>query len=194
MTKIYSRVKTNLTNNRGQSKGALVFGIAISAVILLIIGVVLAWMFLSSGEISIEKAVNAYYEALSNNNVDEYVSTCYTNKWAENYKENGQSVDIKDAVEKVFSYQSGATFGEAHIISAEKIDKQYAEKMTEVVNQIYDVDVKVTNITKVQFSVDMTFEGDSTNSGTIVRYCYKTGGKWYFLSDTEVFIQLGLEG
>ena len=115
MTKIYSRVKTNLTNNRGQSKGALVFGIAISAVILLIIGVVLAWMFLSSGEISIEKAVNAYYEALSNNNVDEYVSTCYTNKWADNYKENGQSVDIKDAVEKVFSYQSGATFGEAHI-------------------------------------------------------------------------------
>ncbi len=164
MTKKYSRVKTNLTNNKGQSKGALVFGIAISVVILLIIGVVLAWMFLASGEISIEKAVNAYYEALSNNNVDEYVSTCYTNKWADNYKENGQSVDIKDAVEKVFSYQSGATFGEAHIISAEKIDKQYAEKMTEVVNQIYDVDVKVTNITKVQFSVNMTFEGDSTNS------------------------------
>ena len=99
---MYSRVKTNLTNNKGQSKGALVFEIAISVVILLIIGVVLAWMFLSPGEMSIEKAVNAYYESLSNSNIDEYVTTCYTNKWADSYKENGQSVDIKDAVKEVF--------------------------------------------------------------------------------------------
>ena len=65
--------------------------------------------------------------------------------------------------------------------------------MTNVVRQVYGIDVKVSRISKVNFSVQTTFGGEKSKSGTLTRYCYKSGGKWYYLADSEVLIQLGLE-
>jgi hypothetical protein len=47
---------------------------------------------------------------------------------------------------------------------------------------------------RVNFSVDTVFDGQSLSSGTITRYCYKSGGKWFFLADPDVFVDLLIEG
>ena len=65
--------------------------------------------------------------------------------------------------------------------------------MTDIVRQVYGANIKISRISKVNFSVSTTFEGQKSKSGTLTRYCYKSGGKWYYLADSNVLIQLGLE-
>ena len=176
--------------NRGNG---LVKVLIILAIVLVIAGAACAWVFLTPGCFTRDMAITSFFKSISEKDVDLYMNTCYTKKWQKNYKVDGQDASLEDAVKEAFGFQSGATYGKVDFSSFEKLDKEYAEKMTDIVRQVYGIDMKVSSISKASFTIEMEFEGQKTTTGVITRYCYKSGGKWYFLTDTEVIIQLGLE-
>ena len=175
-------------NNKGMAKG-IVVAIVTVVVIIAIAAITFVWASVLPGCVTRDKAVEKYFQAVSKEDTNLYKNTCYTKKWQNNY--GSQSID--DSIKDVFSFQSGATYGDVDFTAFEKLDKSYADNMTNIVRQTYGIDVKVSSISKVNFSVDTTFEGQKSKSGTLTRYCYKSGGKWYYLADSDVLIQLGLE-
>lgn len=172
-------------NNKGIAKSIVVIGI----VILVIASIAAVWAFLLPGNVTRDKAVEKYFKAVSEEDIKLYKNTCYTKKWQSNYGSGA----IDDDIKQVFSLQSGATYGDVDFTAFEKLDKEYASKMTDIVRQVYGANIKISRISKVNFSVSTTFEGQKSKSGTLTRYCYKSGGKWYYLADSNVLIQLGLE-
>ena len=74
----------------------------------------------------------------------------------------------------------------------EKLDKSYADKMSDGLKDIYGTDIKINTISKVNFTVKTTFEGENESSGTLTRYVYRSGGKWYYLADPDIIVLLGL--
>ena len=175
-------------DNKGMAKNAVVAIVFVIA-ILVIAALAFGWVKFTPGCVTRDKAIEKYFQAVSDEDAKLYKNTCYTKKWQSNH--GSQSLD--DSVKEVFSLQSGAKYGDVDFTAFEKLDKSYATQMTNVVRQVYGIDVKVSRISKVNFSVQTTFGGEKSKSGTLTRYCYKSGGKWYYLADSEVLIQLGLE-
>lgn len=166
--------------------------VVVSVVILcLVAGLIWFWASILPGYLSTEKAVSNYFTAISNEDSNLYKKTCYTGKWRNNYKGD---VSLTDRISEALSMQSGATYGNVQIISVEKLDKEYAEKMTDSLKTRFGINQKISQIARVNFTVDTVFEGQSQSSGTITRYCYKCGGKWFFLAEPEVIVDLGVEG
>ena len=176
------------SNNTGVGKIAVIIIILLAIIVLG--GLVFAWVKFTPGELSRQKVIENYYKSVSNEDVKLYKDTCYTKKWQKNYNSAGTGIDQK--IKDSFAYESGATYGKVTITVMEKLDKEYAEKMTDQIRVLYGADVKVSNITKINFSVDSNFEGEKQTSGTITRYCYKSGLKWYFLAASDVVIALEL--
>ncbi|MBR6402614.1 MAG: hypothetical protein IKS48_04455 [Eubacterium sp.] len=182
-----------MRNERNGGKNGLMTGIIVVVIILLIAGIVCAWLFLTPGCFTRDMAVTSYFKAVSNEDIKLYKNTCYPKKWQKNYKVDGQDSSIDSVVKESLGFQSGATYGDVEFSAFEKLDKDYADRMSDIVRQVYGIDMKVSSLSKVNFTVDTEFAGEKSTTGTLTRYCYKTGGKWYFLADTEVIIQLGLE-
>ena len=179
-----------MKNNSGK-----VFVIVIIVLAVLALGGLAAfWIFLTPGYISRDKAVENYYNSISNGDAELYKNTCFTKKWQENYSSKESGSDIDTIIKEAFDLQSGATYGDVKITAMEKLDKEYAENMTNIITDMYGINVKVSSISKVNFEVDTKFEGEKVSSGTITRYCYKSGGKWFFLSDPDVIVLLDIEG
>ncbi|MBO4863511.1 MAG: hypothetical protein J5517_04055 [Eubacterium sp.] len=177
-------------NNRGKVK---ILPIIILVIILLLLGGLAAFfIFLTPGHISRDKAVAAYYTAISSEDKDLYRNTCYTKKWQDNYDNTEAKIGMDAAIDVAYEFQSGATYGDVEVTALEKLDKEYADKMNETVKSIYGFDPGVKAISKVNFTVKINFEGEKEDSGTLTRYVYKSGGKWYFLAEPDVIVLLDL--
>ena len=183
---------SRMHNNKGKANIA---AIIISIVIVVILGGLTAfWIFMTPGYISRDKAVANYFTAISNEDKNLYKNTCYSKKWQDNYSGNSAGIGIDAAIDMTYEFQSGATYGDTEITVLQNLDKEYADKMTDVLKSVYGADIHVSTISKVNFTVKTTFEGEKESSGTLTRYVYKTGGKWFFLADPEVIVLLDLAG
>ena len=174
-----------------KNKKNIIITVVVTLALVLIAGGVGVWATVLPGYLSAEKAVSNYFTAISNEDSKLYKKTCYTIKWRDNYN---IGVGLTDRITEAFSMQSGATYGNVEIVSIEKLDKEYAEKMTDSLKSRFGFDQKISKVARINFTVDTVFEGQSQNSGTITRYCYKCGGKWFFLAEPEVIVDLGVEG
>lgn len=165
--------------------------IVIAVIALAIIVVAALWIFITPGYLSKEKAVKNYFKAVSDENASLYKRSCYPSKWAKNYDNVGVGID--DMIKGALNYQSGAKYSNIKFVSEEKLDKSYAEAFSTSLHHIYKTEMKVSQVVRINFSLDATFAGTTENTGTISRYCYKAGGKWYFLSDPSIIVDVGLE-
>lgn len=177
---------------KSKKKGAIV-GVVVMIVVLLLAALAYGWIALMPGYISSDKAVENYFNAISNEDSKLYKKACFTTKWRDDYN-NQSEKSLDDKIAETFSLQSGATYSNLAIVSEEKLDKEYAEKMEDSIKNRYGIDMSVSQIKSVSFTVDTTFDGQNLNSGTVTRYCYKSGGKWFFLADPEVLIDINIEG
>ena len=182
-----------MSEEKKSGKGKAFLAVIIVIILLAAGGIIFAWIKYTPGAITRKKAVENYYKAISSEDIKLYQDTCFTKAWQDNYTSAEGNSGIVATINDSFSYQSGASYGNVEITVLEKLDKDYAEKMTEEIKSLYGIDVKVSTISKVNFSVETSFEGQKDSSGTITRYCYKSGGKWYFLADPDVLIALDLE-
>ena len=193
-------VKTKTTNksNKDKKKGksskkGAVIAIMLFLIVLIIGGGIWGWITIFPGYLTKDSAISNYYKAISEQDSRLYKNTCYTKKWSDDYStDSGQG--LNDMIQEAFSLQSGASYSGVELVSQEKLDKEYADKMVSSVRTRYGVDIKVSQVERVNFTVNTVFEGASEKSGTITRYCYKSRGKWYFLADPEVIVDLGVEG
>ncbi len=160
--------------------------------IIVIAGAVWAWAQFTSGYIFVTDAVDNYFKAVSSEDRELYKECCYPGKWLDNYINGGK--DINDSLDEMFALQSGATYSGVTIVSEETLDEEFADKMTDFLKTRYNVDISISKIEKVNFTLDSDFEGKTDSSEKIIRYCYKTGGKWFFLADPDVLVELGIEG
>ena len=177
-------------NNKGKVK---IIPIIILVVFLFIIsGLAAFYIFMLPGHISRDKAVAAYYKAISSEDKTLYKNTCYTKNGQDNYGNTEAKIGIDAAIDMAYEFQSGATYGDVEVTALEKLDKEYAEKMNQIVKSTYGFDPGVSAISKVNFTVKMTFEGSKEDSGTLTRYVYRSGGKWYFLAEPDVIVLLDL--
>ncbi|SNU09742.1 hypothetical protein SAMN06297422_12931 [Lachnospiraceae bacterium] len=177
-------------NNRG--KGKIVVIIIIALVILALGGLAAYWIFMTPGYISRDQAVSNYYQAISSEDKELYKNTCYTSAWQNSYANNTAGIGMDAAVDMAYEFQSGASYGDVKITALEKLDSSYADKMEESIKSLYGIDLKISAISKVNFSVKTTFEGAKEDSGTLTRYVYKSGGKWFFLADPDIIVLLDL--
>lgn len=166
--------------------------IAIIIIVLLLLGAGFVWVWATQlpGYLTTEKAVEKYFEAITNEDGHLYKKTCYTIRWRDNYSSDAS---LDDKISEVLAMQSGATYGTVNIISVEKMDREYAEKMSDSLRTRYGIDQKISRVARVSFTVATLFDGQEQSSGTITRYCYKQGGKWYYLADPEVIIDMGID-
>ena len=183
-----------MAEEKKSGAGKVVLAVVILVIILAVGALTFVWIKYTPGSISRKKAIENYYKAISTEDSELYKDTCFTQKWQDNYSSANENSGIIATINDSFTYQSGASYGNVEITVMEKLDKEYAEKMTEEIKSFYGIDVKVSTISKVNFSVETSFEGHKDSSGTITRYCYKSEGKWYFLADPDVLIALDLEG
>ncbi|MCR5213103.1 MAG: hypothetical protein K6E10_01710 [Eubacterium sp.] len=152
------------------------------------------YAFLTPGYMSQKQVLNNYYKAVSKEDARLYKKCCYTSKWSKGYTQDSvKGNNLDQIIADAFTMQSGATYSDVEIISQESLDDRYADSMMENVESLYGIKIKVSKISKVNFTVNYTLGGVDDKTGTLTRYCYKSGGKWYFLSDTDVIISMMLE-
>ena len=181
-------MSSDYVDEREGSKGK---AIVIAIIIVVLALVAAAWAIFTPGYISKETAVKNYFKAISDENVSLYKKSCYPSKWAKNYDNVGVGID--DMIKGALNYQSGAKYSDIKFVSEEKLDKSYAQAMSDSLQNIYKTNMKVSQIVRISFTLKTSFEGRTEDTGTITRYCYKTGGKWYFLSDPSIIVDVGLE-
>lgn len=162
---------------------------------LLIAGVIFL-IIAGDGAPTMKMAISKYFDAVGSKNNAKYIAACYPKKWRENYKPEGMDISLDDIVTNAMAYQTDATFSDLKIIKKEKVEDSTLEKFNESVSRIYNIKFKAKKMYKVTFSMVMNLEGtefSKQNTGFITRYVYKFGSRWYFLSDTLVQIDMGLE-
>ena len=177
--------------SKKKNKKGLAAIICLIAVVV-IAGGVWAWIALTPGNIFIVDTGTNYYKAVSSEDRELYKETCYTSKWQDNYSNGGTDIDA--ALDEAFSLQSGATYSNFKLVSEEKLDDEFTSKMESSVKNHYGFDISVSKIESVSFTIDIDFGGSVQNSGTITRYFYKSGLKWFFLADPTVLVDMGIEG
>jgi hypothetical protein len=174
--------------------GKILLSIFIILIILLLAGAAAWWIFMTPGYITRGQAVSNYYASISNEDKELYKNACYTKEWQEGYINGEAAIGIDAAIDVSFEFQSGASYGEVEVTALEKMDKEYADKLKDTVKNLYNVDMPVSALSKVNFTIKTSFEGAKENSGTLTRYAYKSRGKWYFLVDPETLVLMDLEG
>lgn len=171
-----------------------IIGIIICLLILVIAGgLVCVWAFVNPGSTSKVAAIEKYFKAISEEDENLYKKTCYTKKWSDNYNPNGTGKNINDEIKETFSMQSGATYSDVTLISQEKIEQDRVDQLINSIEKVHGIEVKISKVYSVSFKMNITFDGTTSDTGTITRYCYKSGGKWYFLADPDVMIDADFE-
>ena len=174
--------------------GGKIVGIIILAVVLVIVAGVCIFIFFTPGYMSDKSAIGNYFKAISEENSSLYKKSCYISKWSKNYNSGQSATDLDSLISEVFSFQSGATYDNVKIVSTEVLNDSVAESMQSSIQSHYGINVKISKVKRVNFSMTMTFDGETSDTGTISRYCYKSGGKWFFLADSTVILDMGLDG
>ena len=182
-----------MAKDKGKKKNKKGIVAVVSLIAVMVIaGLIWAWVELTPGYIFLSDTVSNYFKAVSSEDRDLYKNTCYTSSWKKNYSKGGTEIDT--ALDEAFSLQSGATYSNVKLVSEETLDDEFTDKMESSLKSHYGIDVSISKIESVNFTVDVDFDGTVENSGTITRYCYKSGFKWFFLSDPAVLVDLGIEG
>ncbi len=174
--------------------GKILVTLLIILILLALAGAAAWWIMMTPGYITRGQAVSNYYSAISNEDKELYKNACYTKEWQEGYINGEAKIGIDAAIDVSFEFQSGASYGDVEVTALEKLDKEYAGKLKEAVRSLYGVNIPVSAVSKVNFTIKTNFDGAKENSGTLTRYTYQSGGKWYFLADPETLVLLDLEG
>ena len=182
-----------MAGKKGKNNNGVVAGIIVFIAILVIGAVIFLWIMNTPGYINIDKAVENYFTAVTNEDTSLYKKTCYTSKWQKEYNKGQSEMSLDEQIANAFTYQSGATYSDVKVVSVEKLDKSISETMHDKVSSRYGANIKVSQVKKVNFTVNMVFDGENSSSGTLTRYCYKSGGKWFFLGDPDIIVDLGIE-
>ena len=182
-----------MAGKKGNNKKGVIAGLVVFIAILVVGAIIFLWIMGTPGYINIDKSVQNYFAAVTNEDTALYKKTCYTSKWQKEYNKGQSDQTLDEQIANAFTYQSGATYSDVKVVSVEKLDSSLNDTMRTCISNRYGTDIKISQVKKVNFTVNIVFDGESSSSGTLTRYCYKSGGKWFFLGDSETIIDMGIE-
>lgn len=163
--------------------------------LLSLLGIVLAggigfaiFAFTGRGKFTVGGAIRGYFKAIEAEDVDQYISICYPSAWSEHYRPYENDVDLTLLVQAVFAQQSGANVEDINIQREEKLEDVFVQRFEKKIREIYDVDISLSAVYRVYF----TF-GGGEEGRELARYVYKYKGKWYYLADSLLLIEMDLD-
>ncbi len=179
------------------SKKLKVLLFVIPGIILVVGAAAFVFIFVFRGSITMERAVKNYFNAVANQDVDEYIRVCYPSKWSDNYHPNGNDVDLKLLVENVFKMQSDTKVTDVIMHHEEKLEDVFVQRIQDKIKELYDIDLSISAVYRVYFKLRVSYieNGDERQyeSDIKTRYVYKHNGKWYYLADTMLLLDMDLD-
>jgi len=164
--------------------------IIIIAAVVLIVGGVLAVMYLKDGKM---RAVKKYYSAMEKSDAQALKDACYPEEWQAAY--DSYAVSLDEVATNAFTLQAGVTYDDITYVTDYEVESDYCKLMADGLKDLFSVDMEISSIRAISFDITYTAEdGSSQDSGTITRYIYKYGSRWYYLSDPYMSVYLGLDG
>ena len=174
------------------------------ALLLSLLGIVAAvgigfgiFAFFGRGSVTIGGAIRGYFKAIEAEDVDRYIRLCYPSVWSDNYQPRGEDVDLSLLVEAVFARQSGTKVEEVTIEREEKLEDVFVRRIESKVKEIYNVNLSLSAVYRVYFTLKVSYISNGeevTYTGEpISRYIYKYKGKWYYLADALLLVDMDIE-
>lgn len=149
------------------------------------------------GSVTIGGAIRGYFKAIEAEDVDRYIKVCYPAAWSDHYRPREQEVDLNLLVEAVFARQSDTKVKEVDILQEEKLEDVFVNRIEREIRDIYNVDLSLSAVYRVYFTLKSSYQEGGREidytSNTISRYIYKYKGKWYYLADALLLVDLDLE-
>ena len=166
--------------------------------LLLIILLFAGWFFfLTRGSATISGAVKGYFKAIEKKDTDAYIRNCYPSAWSDNYHPQGNDVVLEGLVEDVFLRQSGTTVKDIEITHEEELEDVFVKRIQDKIKELYDVDLSISAVYRVYFQMNVSYEDNGQEvtyeSDIKTRYVYKYKGKWYYLADTLLLMDMDLD-
>lgn len=163
--------------------------ILLAAVLLCVTG----WIFLGTGRLTEKQAVSGYFQSVSRQDMAAYKKVCYPKVW-QNHYHPGEDVSldavVRNAMEEQNAAASDASYSQIRITGKTDLGKDACRKFSKSMEDLYGIPMKVSRVRSVRIQMDMTYTGGTVSSGTIVKYLYQYHGKWYFLSDPLLLVDL----
>ena len=113
-----------MAGKKGKNNKGVVAGIIVFIAILVIGAVIFLWIMNTPGYINIDKAVENYFTAVTNEDTSLYKKTCYTSKWQKEYNKGQSEMSLDEQIANAFTYLSGATYSDVKVVSVEKKNPQ----------------------------------------------------------------------
>ncbi len=153
--------------------------------------------FTGRGSITIGGAIRGYFKSIEDKNVDKYIRICYPSAWSDHYVPRGNDVDLSVLVEAVFARQEGISVKEVNVQREEKLEEVFVKRFHDKIKEIYEVDLGISEVYRVYFTLKVSYidngEEVTYDSDTRARYIYKYKGKWYYMADTLLLVDMDLE-
>ncbi len=187
--------KKKKRKKRNKNQRILIYTLlGLVVVILLVAG----WfVFLKRGSVTVKGAVKGYFKAIEDQDVDAYIRNCYPASWSDNYRPQGNEVVLEGLVEDVFLRQSGTVVKDVEITHEEKLEDVFVKRIEDKIKELYDVDLSISSVYRVYFTMKISYTSNGEevqyDSEVKTRYVYKCGGKWFYLADTLLLVDMALD-
>ncbi len=167
------------------------------AVLLVIAGGIALFLLLTRGSITMTGAVKNYFSAVEQRDIQKYISVCYPSVWSDHYTPNGNKVDLENLVSNVFERQSDTKVSDVSMHHVEELEDVFVRRIQDKIRELYDVDLSLSAVYRVYFQLKVSYEQDGSevqyDSDIMTRYVYKYKGKWYYLADTLLLMDMDLD-
>lgn len=178
------------------SKKVRVFLILL-AVLLVLAGGVALFLLLTRGSVTMEGAVKNYFSAVEDRDVQKYIKVCYPAAWSDHYVAKGTEVDLENLVSNVFERQSDTHVSDISMHHVEELEDMFVRRISDKIKELYDVDLSISAVYRVYFQMNVSYEDNGQEvtyeSDIKTRYVYKYKGKWYYLADTLLLMDMDLD-
>ena len=171
--------------------------IILICILVVVAGGITAFLLFTRGSITMTGAVKNYFKAVADEDADKYIRTCYPAAWSDNYHLEGEDVDLNMLVENVFAHQSGTRVTDVEMSHEEELEDMFVRRIRDKIKELYDVDLSLSAVYRVYFRMKVSYDNNGRTveyeSDTVTRYVYKYMGKWYYLADTMLLMDMDLD-
>lgn len=159
-------------------------GIIACVVVAALLVIFLLTTLLSPGSLSMEGAVEAYYEALAEQDAKDYVDVCFSSKFLKAFiKENDylDKDDMMDSIEEMLEwYDDMPDVRNIKITDKEEYSKSEVRDVNEEIEDDISVKVNISEIVDVTVEYEYKEDGEWEYDEEYFTL-YKSGTKWYVL-------------
>ncbi len=158
---------------------AIIAGVVVAALLVIFVLTTL----LGPGSLSMEGAVNAYYEAMVEKDAEDYVDACYPPKFLKAYADDDlDRDDMLEYVEDMLEWYDIQDVKNIKITDKDNYSKSEVRDVNEGIENYTGVKVNFSEIVEVTVEYEYKEDGEWVYEEDYLTL-YKSGTKWYVLGN-----------